>query len=135
VRAAAATTCAVPPTARVWHGRLIKPAGATVKVTRRGSIRIVRTTSGGMTQRTAYVRKRGRLRALPAFEYRGCGALKAFRLSGPTFKRALKVTVSPRMPVEIVRAGKTVRRLGPRGRGDAPGAARLAGHQCTPRIR
>jgi M6 family metalloprotease-like protein len=111
VRAAAATTCTVPPTARVSHGRLIKPAGATVKVTRRGSIRIVRTTSGGMTQRTAYVRKRGRLRALPAFEYRGCGALKAFRLSGPTFKRALKVTVSPRMPVEIVRAGKTVRRL------------------------
>jgi hypothetical protein len=78
---------------------------------RRGSIRIVRTTSGGITQRTAYVRRHGKLRALPAFEYRGCGALKAFRLSGPTFKRALKIAVSPQMPVQVLRRGRVVRRL------------------------
>jgi hypothetical protein len=111
VRAAAAATCAVPPAAHVAHGRLVKPAGASVKVTRRGRIRIVRTTSGGTAQRTAYVRRHGKLRELPAFEYRGCGALKALRLSGPTFKRALSITVTPRMRVEIVRRGKIVRTL------------------------
>jgi PKD domain-containing protein len=111
VRAAAAATCTVPPAAHVSHGRLVRPAGATVTVVRRGNLRIVRTTSGGVTQRTAHVRKRGRLRALPAFEYRGCGALKAFRLSGPAFKRALKITVSPRMPVTVLRRGTVVRRL------------------------
>jgi hypothetical protein len=111
VRAAAGTGCTVHEAARMVGGRLLRPAGASVKVVRRGDIRIVRTTSGGVTQRTAYVRRGKRRHALPAFEFRGCGALKAFRLSGPTFKRALKITVSPRTRVQVVRGGKVVRTL------------------------
>jgi hypothetical protein len=57
------------------------------------------------------------LRALPDFEYRSCGEIQAFRLSGPTFKRRLTISLRAEkpVPIEILRAGKVVRTLGGSG--------------------
>ena len=54
--------CTIPEAARVSGGKLHRPKGAKVKVVRRGGVYIVRTTSRGITQRTAYVRRGKRKR-------------------------------------------------------------------------
>jgi beta-glucosidase len=85
----------------------------------------VRLRTAGTSLRHAFVRRRGRFAARPAFERReGCGLLTRFKLERPAFggrsnrplNLSYRLAEDARVTISILRGRRVLRRIGPRDR-------------------
>jgi acyl-homoserine-lactone acylase len=101
--------------------RLRGPARRTVRAGRNG-VYLVRFTENGASRRVAFLRRRGRLRALPPFERRQpCGLITAAALGSPTAGRAVRLTVRLAEPARLAIAVRRGRRVVSRLRSSVAG--------------